>query len=869
LSLRTLETLSVSADLDRLKAALADRYIIEREIGRGGMATVYLAHDIKHDRKVAVKVLHPELAAVLGSDRFLNEIKITAKLQHPHILPLHDSGAADGFVYYVMPYVEGESLREKLERDKELSLGEAVEITKAVAGALDYAHRHDVIHRDIKPENILLQDGQPVVADFGIALAVSASAGARVTATGLSLGTPEYMSPEQATGDRVLDARSDVYALGCVLYEMLLGQTPFTGPTAQAIVARLLAEPVPRLRTVRPGVPPAVERAVLKALAKVPADRFATASQFARSLDLARRSAPALRLATATRKRAPLVAVVVLVAAAAIVVWRFAAAPALAFSPGDWILITDFDNHTGEEVFDRSLATALALSVAQSPEVSIYPPQRTRETLQRMMKPDVATIDLELGREVAEREGIDLLIAPSITRIGQTYALAAAIVQPTSGRTVETALVRAAGQDSVLAALDELGRLIRRELGEARESIDQRSEPLAKVTTHSLAALRQYTLGSESRRKAQFEDAKLHFERALRLDSTFTSAKAALGMLHFEQARWSNKFDQETGRQLIAAALEHVDDLPVNERYAFLTFSAITEDDYERAAEYQETLAELRHNNREAYNNLGAIYSRLGRYQDAIAAFREAIRIDPHLMVAYNGIGNVFLYSLGENDSALAWAGRQLALDSSQVWAYDRQGWIYLGRDSLARAARAFEQALQYDPEFVRDLYHLADTYRLQQRYPEAIEALERVLAVDTSQSEAYLHLGVNFRLSGDEPAAEQYFERYRTLAEGWVAESPSDAPSHYALAIVLAELGLTEESAAIGAKALALDSTDHFWAARLYAVQGRPEDALEQLRLQVEAGYWSFIALKTDIELRSMYPDPRFQSLMRDAIGR
>jgi serine/threonine protein kinase/tetratricopeptide (TPR) repeat protein len=863
-----MESLGVHSSLDRLKAALADRYTIERELGRGGMATVYLAHDIKHDRMVAVKVLHPELAAVVGTDRFLNEIKITANLSHPHILPLYDSGEADGFVYYVMPYIEGESLRKKLERQRELSIGEAVEITKAVASALDYAHRHDVIHRDIKPENILLQDGQPVVADFGIALAVSASAATRLTATGLSLGTPEYMSPEQATGDRVLDARSDVYSLGCVVYEMLLGQTPYTGPTAQAIVARLLAEPVPSLRTVRDTVPPTVERAVSKALAKIPADRFATASQFARSLDVARRSAPALRLVSETRRRGPLLALVVLVAAAAIVVWRFTATPALAFSPGDWILITDFDNQTGEDVFDKSLATALALSVAQSPEVSIYPQQRTRETLQRMMKRDVEAIDLELGREVAQREGIDLLIAPSITRIGHTYALAAAIVEPATGRTVETALVRAAGQDSVLAALDELGRMIRSELGEARGSIERQSEPLAKVTTQSLAALKQYTLGTESKRKAQFEDAKLHFERALRLDSTFTSAKAALGMLHFEQARWSNKFDQETGRQLIASALEHVDDLPVNERYAFLTFSAIIDEDYERAAEYQETLAELRHNNREAHNNLGQIYTRLGRYTDAIAAYKEAIRIDPHLMVAYNGLGNVFLYSLGEYDSALVWADRQLALDSSQVWAYDREGWIYLGRDSLARAARAFEQAVQYDPEFVRDLYNLARTYRLQQRYPEAIRALEQVLEVDSSESEAYLRLGVNFKLSGDEPAAEQYFERYRTLAEGSVEDSPTDAPSHYALAIVLAELGRTEESAAIGAKALALDSTDHLWAARLYAVQGRPEDAVEQLRLQVEEGYWSFIAVKNDIELRSLYQDPRFQALMRDAIN-
>ena len=214
-----------------LKTALADRYEVQEELGAGGMATVYLAHDIKHDRKVAVKVSRPELAAVIGSERFLHEIKVTANLQHPHILPLHDSGEADSFLYYVMPYVEGESLRDKLNHEKQLSIEETLEITKAVASALDYAHRHEVIHRDIKPENILLQDGQPVVSDFGIALAVTAAGRSRLTETGLSLGTPQYMSPEQAMGDREVDARSDVYALACVTYEMLVGEPPYTGPT--------------------------------------------------------------------------------------------------------------------------------------------------------------------------------------------------------------------------------------------------------------------------------------------------------------------------------------------------------------------------------------------------------------------------------------------------------------------------------------------------------------------------------------------------------------------------------------------------------------------------------------------------------------
>jgi hypothetical protein len=270
---------------EQLQAALADRYAIEHELGRGGMATVYVAQDLRHHRRVAVKVLRPDLAAVIGAERFLAEIQTTANLQHPHILPLHDSGEVDSFLFYVMPFVEGESLRERLSREKQLPIPDAVRIATEVASALDYAHRHHVIHRDIKPENILLHDGSALVADFGIALAVSsAGGGTRLTETGMSLGTPHYMSPEQAMGEREITARSDVYALGAVLYEMLVGEPPFTGPTAQAVVAKVLTEEPRPLLPKRRTIPPHVEAAILTALQKLPADRFASAAEFAEAL---------------------------------------------------------------------------------------------------------------------------------------------------------------------------------------------------------------------------------------------------------------------------------------------------------------------------------------------------------------------------------------------------------------------------------------------------------------------------------------------------------------------------------------------------------------------------------------------------------
>jgi len=345
--------------LERLTIAVADRYRVDRELGAGGMATVYLAHDLKHERDVAIKVLHPDLGAALGAERFLSEIKTTAKLQHPHILPLLDSGASDGLLYYVMPYVRGETLRARLERDRQLPLADALRIAREVASALEHAHQQRIIHRDIKPENILLQDGAAVVADFGIALAVQSAGGARMTQTGLSLGTPQYMSPEQAMGERTVDARSDVYALGAVTYEMLAGEPPFTGPSVQAIVARLIAETPRSLTAQRPSVPAHVEAAVLQALEKLPADRIESADAFARALGdpafstvVSRGASANIASHTASRRAAPLLgALALLLGAMAAWGWLRPGPSGGSASEPTWLAIdapiTDFGGFPG------------------------------------------------------------------------------------------------------------------------------------------------------------------------------------------------------------------------------------------------------------------------------------------------------------------------------------------------------------------------------------------------------------------------------------------------------------------------------------------------------------------------------------------
>src|SRR5215203_2072455 len=270
--------------VERLRESLSQFYLIDRELGKGGMATVYLAQDSKHDRTVAIKVLHPELAASLGPDRFLREIKLAARLNHPHILPLFDSGETDGFVFYVMPYVEGESLRERLDRDQQLPIEEAVHHGRAIASALDYAHRQGIVHRDVKPENVMLYEGEAMVMDFGIAKAVSAAGTETLTQTGMMVGTPAYVSPEQAAGETNLDGRSDQYSLACVVYEMITGERPFAGATPQAIMAKRFTEMPRSLRTVRSAVPESVEKAVTRAMATEASGRYSTTAQFGQAL---------------------------------------------------------------------------------------------------------------------------------------------------------------------------------------------------------------------------------------------------------------------------------------------------------------------------------------------------------------------------------------------------------------------------------------------------------------------------------------------------------------------------------------------------------------------------------------------------------
>ena len=521
--------------IDRLKTALSDHYAIERELGQGGMATVYLAEDLKHHRKVAVKVLRPELGAVVGAERFLHEIQIAAKLNHPHILTLIDSGQADDsdgrgmprpFLYYVMPYVLGESLRDKLDREPQLAIDEAVAIAKAVAGALSYAHAQGVIHRDLKPGNILLHEGEAVLADFGIALALQASGGERLTETGLSLGTPLYMSPEQATADRPLDARSDIYSLGAVLYEMLGGEPPHTGATTPAIIAKLMTERPAPLRIVRDTVPEYVEAAVSRALAKLPADRFDTAQQFAEALGrpsgvMTPADAQPGATVPSRRSRHRLATGVVgaAVAVAGIVgVLVLNRGPAL---DPDKIVVAPFENRTGDPTHDDIgpfVADGIARGVSRSGIREVAPATTVREAW-------IASNGAEGGLPVqvlAKQMGAATVVSGNYALSGGSLQFQAEIIDATTGDLVRALDPVSVPADSAETVIGMLGERVVAALAVRGEIAVEWIEMFSSSV--SLESWREYASGMDIFRRGDWQEAWLSFERAFALDSTHAAA---------------------------------------------------------------------------------------------------------------------------------------------------------------------------------------------------------------------------------------------------------------------------------------------------------------------------------------------------------
>ncbi len=500
--------------LARLQSALAERYAIERELGRGGMATVYLAQDLKHHRRVAIKVLKPEVAAALGPERFLREIEIAAGLTHPHILALHNSGEDGGFLYYVMPYIDGESLRERLSREKQLALGDAVRITGEIASALDHAHRRNVLHRDVKPENILLQEGHAVVADFGIARAILTAGGDTLTATGLTVGTPAYMSPEQAAGERQLDGRSDLYSLGCVLYEMLAGQPPFTGPTVESVLHQhLTADPAP-VTQLRRTVPESVVPVLGQALAKAPADRYATTTQFAQALEAALLLEPPSR--SRRRSVAPVVGVAAVAAlGVAFLLVRSRWAAGAVVPSASTIAVMPFIPVAADTALER---LGRELVVTLSANLDGVGGIHTAEAITVLAQVGAGErLAPAAGAELARRLGARSVLRGTLVPQGRDVRLDAALFDVDS--------LAALAHTTVIGSEDDVAGLTDAATLALLRQVWQHGQPpapdLAAITTRSVPALRAYLEGEQALARAEFDVAVRDFDRAFAADSTF------------------------------------------------------------------------------------------------------------------------------------------------------------------------------------------------------------------------------------------------------------------------------------------------------------------------------------------------------------
>jgi serine/threonine-protein kinase len=649
-----------------LEASLASRYRIERKLGEGGMSVVFLARDLRHERDVAVKMLRPELSAALGTERFLREIRIVAGLQHPHVLPLYDSGEAGGSLYYVMPFVEGESLRDRLQRDRPLHPRHAVRIAREVASALDYAHGHGVVHRDIKPENILLSGPHAIVADFGIARAVDAAGGATATMTGLVVGTPAYMSPEQAAGE-TLDGRSDQYSLACVIYEMLSGLAPFAGTTPRELMARHAVEPVPPLQTVKPDLPAALGTALARGLEKDPSDRYATAGALVDALEANLPAGPVTPGATTPvaiqvlpRRRFRTAALLVIGLLAATIVglgvWRRGIgsapprAPAAAAGSATAIAVLPFAV-TGSDSLGLSQGMVGLLGTKLDGAGDLRAVD-TRALLSYVAQERTARMGPEEGAAVARHFGAGLYLLGDLVHIGGRLQLTAAMYTP--GRGGPIARAETEGEvGNLFKLVDELaGQLLGAWSG--RES---RVSGIAAVTTASLPALKAYLEGEAALRSARFDQAAEGFQRAIAIDSTFALAWYRLSVA----GEWLTRDD------LVGSAAE---------RAARLS---------ERLPERERRLLEAR------------LASRLGDFDDARARYQAIIATYPEDLEAWIQLGELeFHYGPWRagsiSESRTAWE-HVLALDPTDVAA----------RVHLARIA-AFERRVGSVDTLVREI---------------------------------------------------------------------------------------------------------------------------------------------------------------------
>jgi serine/threonine protein kinase len=869
-----------------LREGLRDRYAFERELGRGGMATVWLARDLRHDRPVALKVLHPELAMSLGPERFLREIRLAARLQHPHILSVYDSGETGGRLWFTMPYIEGESLRDRLTRERQLSVADAVRLTREVALALDFAHRHGAVHRDIKPENILLVDGQALVADFGIARAIGGS-DERLTETGLSLGTPAYMSPEQAAGDKSVDARTDIYSLGIVLYEMLAGEAPFTAPTAQAMIARRMVETPRPLREVRETVPDGVAAAAARALGKAPADRFATAAEFARALDespstspnttIVRPSArPPVRLSALTLGLGFLLGLGVLFG------WlRSHSAAGPADAGGTRLLaVLPFENlgDSADEYFADGITDEVRGKLATLSGLKVIASSSAGQYKGSAKKPE----------QIAEELGVQYLLTGKIRwekrQDGQSRVrVIPELVQVSPGAAATTRWQQpfdAALTDVFQVQADIAGR-VARELNLALA--DSTRDDLAVRPTENLAAYDAYLKGlemySRSADPARLRQSVSHFEQAVAMDTAYAAAWARLSQAASLSAIIGVPAPTLVQRARVAAerALALAPDRPEGHA-AMGDFYRRIERDYARAIEEYSQGERQSPSNAELFRGIGQSEQSLGRWDAALEHLRQAQRLDPRSVGTVAVLTPALLWTR-QYDEALASADRWIALAPEDPNAYELKAMILVSKGDRA-GARAVVEHPPTTFSVTRLVSYFATYYEMywiltpeQQRLMLRLPPSE----FDDDRASWALSIAGVATLMDNLPMARMYGDSARIALEEQLRDAPKDGQLHALYGVALAYTGRKAEAIQAGLQGVSLrsageDATNgpymEHQLARTYIMVGELEKALDRLEPLLKVPYYLSPAwLREDPTFDPLRKHPRFQRLVAGGV--
>jgi serine/threonine-protein kinase len=692
----------------RLESALAGRYRIEREIGRGGMATVYLADDVKHRRHVALKVLHAELALTIGPDRFLREVDVVASLNHPRILPLYDSGDANGFLFFVMPYIQGESLRVRMDREKQLSIDEALTIARQVASALGYAHARDVIHRDVKPENIMLHEGEAMVADFGIALVLSA-ANDRITERGYVVGTPAYMSPEQSLSESDVDARSDIYSLGCVLYEMLAGEPPYTAPSAQALLAKRLVDPVPSVRRVRGAVPANVDQALVKALAKTPADRFDSVIAFAEALFAPAPPQPA-----------------------AIAVLPFVN---LSTNPENEY----FTDGITEDVIAH-LSKMRALKVIS--RTSVMPFKKSLESL----------------KQIGAKLGATTLLEGSVRRNGDRVRIVAQLIDAESDRYLWSDTYDRQLTDIFQIQTDvalQIAAALKAEL-----TVDEHAR-LHKEPTSNVEAYKLYLQGRHwyvTYTTAGMQQAISYFQRAIAIDPSYALAYANMAIAYTEIAEIGATPPGEAFARAREAAATALDlDPGLAEAHSTAAYLEMCDFEWASAERGFKRALELNPSSADTYDLYGRLCSAQERFDEAIALLRRAQEMDP---LAHRLDVATTLLRAGRYAEAAMGAESALAFEPELDRAHATLGWALIKKGMTDAGIAALERAVSLAPGTTQWLAQLGLAYGLTGHAEKAREILRRFEEESTRSYISPYHLVFVYTGLGDHERALDLLER-------------------------------------------------------------------------------------------------------------